>query len=533
MSKKIANGKLNLIVEAAAIIVCMIVAVIVCLHKSGFHVDEYYTYYSSNRTYGLWVEDGKYLESQSILDELNVISGQGFNFRLVKEVQSWDVHPPIYYFFIHLVCSLFPDDFSMLPGLAVNLISFLICLLLIYRLSRLLIPEYPLAASFVTLLWGLSAATLSIVVFIRMYMFLSIWILAVTILHIKKIKNEIKSEPAFYIALGVITFLGFMTHYYFFIWLFFLACAYNLWNLLCTRRFINIIKYGITMIITFALCYLYYPAFPGQMFNGQRGAQARGNFFDLSNTVSRIAFFGEKINRIGFGHLLWIAVLLIIIGYIFICLTGRRAGDERRFTPSAQVLILAASCAGYFLVVSKTGLLLEDTSIRYQMPVISVAMIMLATAACELYGVLMSKASKPIYIKSAFGALMIIFLAAQIIGDFGGNISFLYPEKMGQIAFMEENADKQIVYSFNPDQTWCVWDSVTELITQKRCFMVDGNAPDVSVNQSICDADGLILFVDNAMDSDKVINNIKNNCAQISTFTHQYDTEYYAVYLCE
>ena len=80
--------------------------------KSGFHEDEYYTYYSSNRSLGLYQPDREWQDRQTILDEFSVKKGEGFSYGLVKLVQSWDVHPPLYYWIFHTICSLTPGLFS-------------------------------------------------------------------------------------------------------------------------------------------------------------------------------------------------------------------------------------------------------------------------------------------------------------------------------------------------------------------------------------------------------------------------------------
>lgn len=36
-----------------------------CTQKAGFHEDEYYTYYSTARTAGFYVEDGKWMDKET------------------------------------------------------------------------------------------------------------------------------------------------------------------------------------------------------------------------------------------------------------------------------------------------------------------------------------------------------------------------------------------------------------------------------------------------------------------------------------
>ena len=78
------------------LIVSVLLSIFFGFQKSGFHEDEYYTYFSSNRSLGLYQPDREWQDKQTIYDEFSVKPGEGFNYGLVNLVQSWDVHPPIY-----------------------------------------------------------------------------------------------------------------------------------------------------------------------------------------------------------------------------------------------------------------------------------------------------------------------------------------------------------------------------------------------------------------------------------------------------
>ena len=90
--------------------------------KAGFHEDEYYSYYSTNYSQGWSVPDGEWLERESYEKEFLVLPNERFQYGLVKEVQSWDVHPPMYYWVLHTVCSFWPEVFTKWQGLTVNII---------------------------------------------------------------------------------------------------------------------------------------------------------------------------------------------------------------------------------------------------------------------------------------------------------------------------------------------------------------------------------------------------------------------------
>ena len=46
--------------------------------KAGFHEDELYTYYSTNKTAGLFVNDRQWMEREQIRNDFVVLSGEEF-----------------------------------------------------------------------------------------------------------------------------------------------------------------------------------------------------------------------------------------------------------------------------------------------------------------------------------------------------------------------------------------------------------------------------------------------------------------------
>ena len=129
-----------------------------CTQKQGFHEDEFYTYYSTARTNGFYVEDGKWMERDEYRNEFVVLPGERFQYGLVKQVQSWDVHPPMYYWVFHTVASFVPGVFSKWIGLSVNLFFHGINLILLTYLSYLAAGRDERLPFFVTFVYGFSPA---------------------------------------------------------------------------------------------------------------------------------------------------------------------------------------------------------------------------------------------------------------------------------------------------------------------------------------------------------------------------------------
>ncbi|MDE7259670.1 MAG: hypothetical protein K2N77_10610, partial [Lachnospiraceae bacterium] len=285
-----------------------------CTQKQGFHEDEYYTYYSTARTAGFYVEDGQWMDRETYRSEFVVLPEERFQYGLVKQVQSWDVHPPMYYWMFHTVASLVPDVFSKWIGLSVNLFFHGINIVLLTYLSYLVSGRDVRLTFLATLVYGLCPAAMSGVVFIRMYEMLTTFVLLCALLHIQTVRRGEKrlSVMRSLVPMVVVTYVGFLTQYYYFIFLFFLAVSFCVWLLWRDKNLWNCLRYGLSQGIAFVLAYLTYPSFPAQMFRGQRGAQATENFFDLSNTFGRVWFFLDLMNRYVFGYMFFLLLLIIV-----------------------------------------------------------------------------------------------------------------------------------------------------------------------------------------------------------------------------
>lgn len=549
--KKISGKKLYLIAFLIIWVVQMAAAFYFCTQKQGFHEDEYYTYYSTARTNGFYVESGQWMDRDTYRNEFVVLPEQRFQYGLVKLVQSWDVHPPMYYWVFHTAASFVPGVFSKWIGLSINLFFHGINIILLTYLSYLVTERDGKLSLYVSLFWGLSCAVVSGVVFVRMYEMLSTFVLLCAILHVHAVKkNEAKiSVLKTLVPMAVVTYLGFLTQYYYFIFLIFIGIAFCVWLLWRDKNIWNCVRYGIGQGIAFVLAYLTYPSCLGQMFRGQRGAQATENFFDLSNTIDRIRFFYDLMNRFAFGHLLSVLLLFILI---FAAAVYRWGGiavkDERGQTDGVSLelhgsrlgagfWILTFASAGYFVTVSKTALLLGDTSNRYQLPIYGIVVIVTFMAVCRLWRVLSagcarnSKYGK--YVKCAEATAAVLGLAAVLLGHWNEGVVFLYPEDRDQIAFAKECAERgtPAVYLYQPGEEWCIWDAADELLMYPKVYFAaaDGGSVDRLDDAEIQNADSLVVYI--AVGADLAEQTMR--VAESDNLKRGYCTEVFAEKYCD
>lgn len=491
-----------------------------CTQKQGFHEDEYYTYYSTARTNGFYVEDGKWMERDDYRNEFVVLPGQQFQYGLVKQVQSWDVHPPMYYWVFHTVASFVPGVFSKWTGLSVNLFFHGINLILLTYLSYLAAGRDERLPFPVLFVYGFSPAAMSGVVFIRMYEMLTTFVLLCAILHVRAVR---RLSWKTLLAMAAVTYVGFLTQYYYFIFLFFLAIFFCIWMLWRDRNIWNCLRYGISQGMAFILAYVTYPAFPGQMFKGQRGAQATENFFNLSNTFERICFFWDLMNRYVFGGLLGLMLLFLVAAVAArrVADAGQRQ-DAEQGAPGLAFYMLLFTATGYFLSVSKTALLLGDTSNRYQLPVYGIMVLLLVLGAAFL---LRQSAGAwaadekggekgenlpgrdALYEKRMIGIAVAFSLALVALSYVRADVVFLYREDREQTARAENRAaaNTPVVYFYRPGEEWCIWDVTNELLMYPAVCFVAADSLDPIVDARLEDADSLVVYLAKGADAGEQI----------------------------
>ena len=473
--------------------------------KSGMHEDEYYSYYSTNRTNGFYYPDREWVSTQDILREFVVEEGTGFDFANVKLSQSWDVHPPLYYYLLHIACSLSPNRFSKWQGLIVNLCAFalqqvlLACLVYaVCTMSGCSDGTCRRAALWAVALWGFSPAAISMVMFIRMYSWLTTLVLLSALLHVRlagmilaKTDGQAKGRGALvFAAAGLTTLAGFLTHYYFLVYLAFEG-IWMLFICACRRKPKTAFSYALVQTAALGLAVLHYPSCLSHIFRGYRGRQAQAELFNLQSLRERITFFTSVISRFVFGGVLWwllaaAAVLLLV------AMAARKRVIRHKGLLAGMLMVPAA---GYFIITSKTALLLGDSSVRYVLaicPLLTAMLVMLLHMPQE-----MTRKNIVPVTRTLGAAAMVLLLGwgAMVVRPViewpaSGSILFLYTEDAERSAIARSAGNVPVVVAFNDASPYNIWFLTDELMAHRRLFYLNQN------NQEPVDGDVLFAAAD-------------------------------------
>ena len=484
--------------------------------KAGYHEDELYSYYSSNKTAGLFVNDREWTTGESFRNELVVLPGEQFRYGVVKQMQSWDVHPPFYYYLLHTVCSLTPGIFSKWQGISVNLLGFVLSFILL-AYAAYLTAVYPISmqpelsdsekqsyrkrgyvlAGTVCGMWGFGAAVISGVMFIRMYQWLTVFVLLCLCLHLHALVRK-KESWSFYLLLAVTVFLGFLTQYYYIIFHFFLGAGFCLY-LLKEKKWKSLMAYVGTCAAAFGAALVYYPSALSHIFRGYRGTEAVGEFANASNTLERLQFFIGLFDKymMGGGLALWLLLIcLIAMTNRFLQKRAKRSGREqkRERILTLPVGLLLFTAAGYFFTVAKTALLLGETSNRYELPIYGVLVLLLVyslymvqkeieqgnaetaerIAALTASGNLSQEEIRKRYVpdKKITGkvAVLVVVLIA-VLNLTGNKVFFLYPEEAKVQEFVHQNETTPVIVLYNEASETHIWWLLDELSEYENIYL--------------------------------------------------------------
>ncbi len=189
--------------------------------KEGLHIDEQWSYGFSNSSIGGFFHAYELKEHNVFLDNwlkgsdiekyFTVQEDGRFDYSNVYKNLSYDVHPPLYYYLLHTVCSFFVNDMSIEFGAIINIVFFVLSLFLLYKISKIFIDDDILAS--VPVLWyGFSIGGIDTFLYIRMYGLLVFWALMLFYCSLQYFRNKTVK----YLYLIFIAVLGGgLTHFFF------------------------------------------------------------------------------------------------------------------------------------------------------------------------------------------------------------------------------------------------------------------------------------------------------------------------------
>ena len=314
---KLKERKKEIIIITIILIIQTIVFIIAGKNKSYLHMDESYSLglasfdkidiQENQDFYNTW-HNNKYYE-----DYLTVNDDEKNNFVQIYENQKNDVHPPLYYAILRIAMGFHIDSYSKWTGIIVNIIIYAFTTIFMYLIVNKLLEnknKYKEKSAIIALVSSITLASITSVIYIRMYALATLNIVITTYLHIKLLEKREKNNILL-ITIGISALVGSLTHYYY---LFYLVM---LFIMLCIKYikekdFKGLSKYIITMITAGIASLIIFPYSIQHMFFGYRGQGTINNLINISKFIINIFQYIIVINVYNFNNIL----LFLIIGII-------------------------------------------------------------------------------------------------------------------------------------------------------------------------------------------------------------------------
>ena len=495
--------------------------------KQGFHEDEIFSYGSSNyhydnvyRSYGyaeasqdifynqVWSSKNKitniknyffhydifkkdetlskeipiFRQKEDALTYLTIGKGDVLNYFSVYYNQARDVHPPLFYFLVHFVSTIFYGQFSKYIIFTINLAFFVGTLWIIKKIMEKLKIEKMTIPTII--LYGASMGCISTVMFQRMYMMLTFFSILYLYLTIKFVQEDFKIEKKYPWIFTIL--FGFLTQYYFCIYIVFVFLLVSGY-LLVKKEYQKLGRYFSVHVIAAVIGILFYPASIYHIFFSYRGL---GDGGEVAKPIiqSLVYYFSQIYKLFGMKHLLF----FILVLYFILILKNKVKIDRKQifycgliFLPSVMYLFTVAKIAPF---------LGEDYTSRYIMllfPIIAVGMAYLFSFVTKKQGIFFT-----------------ISLLLSVNGLYYNEPVYLYKGYQKAMDIATTYKDDYFVYVY--DNSFTHLSSLPEFATYKASLIINENNYDFSLleNDELINSNEFILCIKNWLNVEDILNKV-------------------------
>ncbi len=491
--------------------------------KQGMHFDEFFSYFNTNSSAGRQAFDRSWVASEEIRQDFYVKPGEQFQYGTVVKLQGYDVHPPVFYILLHTLCSFMPGVYSIWQGLVLNICYALLTTVFWYLILQRF-TKSDLASFLICLFLIVNPGIISNVMFIRMYCLMTLFISISVWLHIRMAEEGIKT--GYIILNAVLAYLGFLTHYFYLVFLFFIEGAFVL-NFLWKKHrekknvvegsgtvdgkkngYASLIVYCAALLAAGILAVICFPQCLGHVHSGYRGKEVQSYLFDLSDFGPRFSFFTGLMNKYVFGGRLFIFAAVAACVLILLLFYGMKNGRKKTFNAEGGdakgwlfLRVILIPVLGYYLVSVKSSLMGDEAMMRYQLPIYGLIFLSFWYLLWTAFETLRTEKEKHPEVKKAYLAgqiLLVLFVLLLPLPDLIGkkNVFYLYPEQEMMKKIAGEHSDDTCLYIYNNEENkYLLWNDSEQLWQYDAVYFASSENTAPIDDPKIGSAEELVVYV--------------------------------------
>ena len=326
---------------------------------------------------------------------------------------------------------------------------------------------------------------ISTVMFQRMYMMLSFWIIAYTYISLKIYIEGLTKENS--IKLGITTILGFLTQYYFAVYAFFIFVLMIIQMFRLKKDKKILITYTISHIIYAIIGILLFVPCINHLIFSDRGLSNLGNSGYLEHIYTYLEHLAYSFT---ISPLIMLAILFIfVLATIYLCVKSKE-----KFI----ILVTILPSVFYFLISVKMTSFQE---LRYIMAVIPFMTLTFFFILDEFIHIK--------YKNIIFATISLVIITNGLLFS---KPKFLYENYKQCLELAEENKDKSFVYVY--DNFFNHMQSVEEMMIYEKTLIINYNKGElnlISNDENLKKEDSFILSIKAYMDNEKILDELKDN----------------------
>lgn len=485
------------------IIVQSIIFIICGIQKSYIHMDEAYSLglasydkveiQDNEDFYDNWHTKEYYEDYLSIEDdEIN-------DYSMVYENQKNDVHPPLYYLFLRIAMNFTKEHFSKWSGIAINIIIYAFITIFMYLIANKLLKNQKYSKEksvIIAFTSSITMASLTNVIYIRMYVLSTLNIVIATYLHMKLLDSKDVNYKLL-TFIGISALVGSLTHYYY---LFYLAMLYLIFvvKYIKEKEYKKLIFYTLTMVVAAGASLTIFPYSIKHMFLGYRGEGVLHNLLNIQGFLMNIGGYILKLNWFNFNNTLY-----FILVVIFVLLIVKKYCNHKVKEKNEYLKIIYLPTLFYFILVSIASPWIE---LRYIMPICSLMFLLVFYILYKLFTEVLREK------KSNIATIFIIALVLISPIIFKIEPEVMYSDKKEIVSKLENELNIPTLFAFNSNNNRFLDDillftKINESYIAKDIVYSAENIKKIFENKDV--SNGIVVFINEGQENDEILKSIK------------------------
>lgn len=504
-----------------ALLLISFVNIISAIQNDGMEGDEVFSYISATSTGGFkgicYLNDQTWYDADYFRNAVTATDTERFNIGMVVENQVMDTHPPLFYLFLNLICSVFEGQYSRWFGIFLNIFFMLWVEIGLYLLILYFIHDKRIALITSTI-FCCSRLAVSMTLFIRMYVLLMALTLFISLYHLKLYDEmtavheySVKKHWKTCLILSLLTISGALTHYYFLVYQF-LISAFFIIALLYQKRYRNIGRYLAVMAGSAVIYLIMYPAAVYHILFKYRGRDAVHKFLKESSIFKEVSSVLSSFNSYLFKGTLWILAALLLIFTIILLIKGNIGHNQ--FIKLGFSIIPSLI---YFYGISKAS---PYAIIRYISPVAA-----LLYAAVVIWAKSLLDVIKRAKIRNAAYIALCACSFFTSFYFFTPSIKASYfTERQNIVNNIAKDTD-YCVYIGGEGSYWKMWEDYVNYPAFQGLYFIDGEQKNPITDKKLLEQDRLMIYLETTLEPEEIFSYL-----QLYLPLQQYEIQYTTAY---